>query len=402
MIGRRTTDQRLNPTFQRELANWVCDYHFKVSASLINTAFGTSIIWNAIFALHGLDVDFRSTFADIYSFLPSVVDQLKIRRSFFSAWVTFRKGQPIEIVDSSIGLRGIVAPGIEIHRSYLRTFSEATESMYDDGRHSSSISVWQIVLREVFNIVFFVAVCFSFIPSFELFQTAAMNQPFGVALLGTTASVLVQCIVWTLMARAWQMVSLLMQTDRLVELKIFPCVYQMYLRMVWGCNDWGQWFVLWGTPYYNILAKFMGATVKGDLLFNGRVQHDFHALVFADKTIVDDSVVNGHYGIGNELTVGRSVHSGVLHPGCFTVAGTIIEGPPTTETGPWRAVLGSRSKAKVTMTANGPGDIGLMGRTSASSLTWENSANDYVESSSTSVSEDDEGSVNGSEISWVA
>jgi hypothetical protein len=79
----------------------------------------------------------------------------------------------------------------------------------------------------------------------------------------------------------------------------------------------------------------MGSTVRGYLLYNGAALHDFHALVFNDKTIVDECQVKEHYQVGDELTIGTTEVAGLLHPGCFTVANTGMTG--NLERGPFRA-----------------------------------------------------------------
>uniref|UniRef100_A0A7S1YHU0 Uncharacterized protein n=1 Tax=Grammatophora oceanica TaxID=210454 RepID=A0A7S1YHU0_9STRA len=81
------------------------------------------------------------------------------------------------------------------------------------------------------------------------------------------------------------------------------------------------------------------------MLFFGNRMYDFHALVFRDKTIVDGCHINGHYQIGSKLVIDKSIQVGVLHDGCFTMAGTVMKGSSQTETGPWRAMFPSLAHA---------------------------------------------------------
>mmetsp|Transcript_49587 Transcript_49587/g.73891 ORF Transcript_49587/g.73891 Transcript_49587/m.73891 type:complete len:90 (-) Transcript_49587:307-576(-) len=73
---------------------------------------------------------------------------------------------------------------------------------------------------------------------------------------------------------------------------------------------------------------------------NGRIVHDFHALTFRDKTIIDECQATAHMQIGKSMTVEPTTHSGVLHEGCFTFAGSQFDGSHMMEYGPSRPIFG--------------------------------------------------------------
>ena len=128
LIRCRTNEERLRPTLCVKLANWVCDYHFRVSSALFTTLTAGSKIWNVILRLHGLDVDFQSAIVSNDIFPPSKVDQLRVRRSFVSAGVIFQLGGVIDILDSTVGYRVNVGSGVQIHRSSVAAMMEVEQA----------------------------------------------------------------------------------------------------------------------------------------------------------------------------------------------------------------------------------------------------------------------------------
>jgi hypothetical protein len=178
----------------------------------------------------------------------------------------------------------------------------------------------------------------SLIPSFEFFLYAVLHSSLGVAAVGLAGTIVIQCVVWTILLRLLRSLVLLNSRDAFY----FHTMYAVFLLFYsWILSTYSHWFALWGTPFFTVLMRFMGAEVKGELLYYGRSMHDFSNLIFEDKTIIDDCQLTGHYQVGNNLTIGPSHHAGLLHEGCFTVANTFMEG--NVERGPWKAILGNAS-----------------------------------------------------------
>jgi len=343
MIGRRREGTRRCPSVLVSFSEWACDYHYKVSTSIFFTALPTSRVWNVILMLHGLDVDLRSGFSNVHASPPSVVDRLFIRRSFLGPWISFRSGERIEIVDSTIGLRAVLQSGIQIHRSTILAFGEAETSVYDTFTKPTKETLVELLVSEGMAILRFLLLCVSSLPAFEVYGAiGASGWSIHHTLSGIVALIATLCVsLWVLTWFTQAIALMLLQKARSSMPGVFArSWYYLYIHVVLFNNNWGHWFLLWGSPFYNGLASSLGAKIKGNFLFNGRGQHDFHALAFEDKTIVDDCHVTGHIQIGKELRVGPSVHCGVLHEGCVTVSGTVMEGSFMKETGPMRALLG--------------------------------------------------------------
>ena len=169
LVRRRTTEERLRPTLCVKLANWVCDYHFRVSSALFRTLTAGSKIWNVILRLHGLDVDFQSAIVSNDIFPPSKVDQLRVRRSFVSAGVIFQLGGAIDILDSTVGYRVNVGSGVQIHRSSVAAMMEVeqactartpTDSFHED----------VFVASEVCSLLVTLLILVCLVPAFEFFN----------------------------------------------------------------------------------------------------------------------------------------------------------------------------------------------------------------------------------------
>jgi hypothetical protein len=342
LIGRRRPPQsKRDSSVWREFCYWACDYHFDVTSRLFGVVSDLSRIWNVILMAHGLDIDMKSAFVNVqHNFPPSKVDFLQIRNSFVSAGVSFEIGEgKTKIIDSSIGYSVQVAPGVEVRRSAVQPFGEVNESLCDHNlKNQIQVSSSVAALKELFMLLTVGISISSLIPSFEFFLYAALHSSLGVAAVGLAGTVVIQCVVWTILLRLLQSLVLLNNRDALY----FQPMYAVFLIFYsWVLSTYSHWFALWGTPFFTLLMRFMGAEVKGELLYYGRELHDFPHLIFDDKTIIDECQLTGHYQVGHDLTIGPSHHAGLLHEECFTVANTFMQG--NVERGPWKAILGNAS-----------------------------------------------------------
>jgi len=131
MIGRRKCSGSIKPpSLWVTFSDWACDYHFRTTRTVFHFVGCLSKVWNIILMLHGLDIDFQTGVVDEGCFAPSMMNQVVGRRSLFASWVSFRPGEKIEVVDSTIGLRAVLSSGIKVHRSSIRTFGEVQSVTY--------------------------------------------------------------------------------------------------------------------------------------------------------------------------------------------------------------------------------------------------------------------------------
>ena len=155
------------------------------------------------------------------------------------------------------------------------------------------------------------------VPAFEFFNFAVKESPVLIAVPALVLTLVIQCVSWTLLLRLVQAAALFLKRGGVVA---YEPLYHTFIQITFEAKRWAQWSMLYGTPFFKTFLQCMGSNVKGDLFYNGSGLHDFHALVFEDKTIVDGCQVTGHYQVGNTLTIGTSTAAGLLHPGCLTVA----------------------------------------------------------------------------------
>eukprot|EP00541_Cyclophora_tenuis_P018369 CAMPEP_0116545510 /NCGR_PEP_ID=MMETSP0397-20121206/2710_1 /TAXON_ID=216820 /ORGANISM="Cyclophora tenuis, Strain ECT3854" /LENGTH=134 /DNA_ID=CAMNT_0004069835 /DNA_START=134 /DNA_END=538 /DNA_ORIENTATION=- len=121
---------------------------------------------------------------------------------------------------------------------------------------------------------------------------------------------------------------------------VIPFYYTL-LTYEWTCHMWALWFLLYGTPYFSLLLKLLGAQVEGELLYFGSVLQDPYSITFADKTIVDESAVTGHHQVFSTLTRSATKVGGVLHRGTRALGGSnLVDGGGSLaqEYGPFRFV----------------------------------------------------------------
>jgi len=115
-------------------------------------------------------------------------------------------------------------------------------------------------------------------------------------------------------------------------------LHSVYLGFSFAVQLWWILPLLWGTPMMKYAMITLGCDVRGRrLLYFGNRLYDFHLLTFADRTIVDESHVTGHYGVLQSMTLGRCYVSGVLHRNCFVMANSVVRDE---QSGPNRVILG--------------------------------------------------------------
>mmetsp|Transcript_49588 Transcript_49588/g.73895 ORF Transcript_49588/g.73895 Transcript_49588/m.73895 type:complete len:108 (-) Transcript_49588:1795-2118(-) len=77
----------------------------------------------------------------------------------------------------------------------------------------------------------------------------------------------------------------------------------------------GHGFGLFGTLFFDVLTGIMGASIEGSMEEKVFFQRK------DENNVVDECQIDAHVQIGKDMTVEPSVHSGVLHEGCFSLAG---------------------------------------------------------------------------------
>ncbi|CAB9496118.1 D-alanine--D-alanyl carrier protein ligase [Seminavis robusta] len=339
LIGKRDPSDDYDGSLYRRATNWACDFHFRVACWTLTPFFGQSRLWNIVLILHGLDVDLESGLNNPYFiFYPSNVDFVKIRKSFvatISLDFTNRGDSKIEIINSSVGYNVILHAGVKIVRSVIPPRSDVSDSVYDlnPGEPWKLGLMMDWILPEVVQMLLNLVIFASLIPAYEIGLAATKSSSISITISGIAAAFVLQLFLWLLLSRVVEK-----------ALWILPAHAQrsffgVYINQVWLFRE-GNWlvFLLYGTPMFAYYARMMGATVEGELWYFGNALYEYDFLHFKGSTIVDSAHVSGHYIDSNGLTIADTCVSGLLHPGCYASAGSVVS---AAEHGPWKVFLRS-------------------------------------------------------------
>jgi len=321
LIGRR--DPAEKETMWSRGVDWICDFHFTSSIMILYTL-NNSKAWNIVLMLHGLDVDFATGVIGVLCYPPSKVDSIKLRKSFVSIFLDIGREEgkgKTEIIESSIGMSAAIDPGVKVVRSTVRPFVHVKEDLHDDRTFDPApYPLWKWVARDIFYLIEMVSVPWTFIPLYELMMAFPTGASLGIQVLGVAFAILLQCVVWTCYLRLLQFVAYsLPDTSARTPLLHTLSSYE------WTVQTYGLWCLLFGTPFFGKVLQVFGSTVEGRLLFFGEVVQDIPLLSFADKTIVDNSIVTGHHQVYSVMTLRSTSVGGVVHAGSRLFGGACVE-----------------------------------------------------------------------------
>ncbi|CAB9515555.1 D-alanine--D-alanyl carrier protein ligase [Seminavis robusta] len=346
LIGKRDPSDDYDGSLYRRATNWACDFHFRIACWTLTPFFGQSRIWNIVLFLHGLDVDMESGLNNPYLiFYPSKVDFVKIRKSFvatISLDFTNQGDSKIEIINSSVGYNVTLHAGVKIMQSAIPPRSDVSESVYDLNQSGEAWKlglIMDLFLPEVVQMLLNFEIFASLIPAYEIGLAATRSSSVSTTICGIAAAVVLQLFLWLLSSRAVERV--LMALPKYAQQSFFG----VYINHVWIFRE-GSWlvFLLYGTPMFAYYARMMGAAVEGELWYFGNALYEYECLHFKGITVVDSIHVSGHYIDRNGLTIDDTYVSGLLHPGCYASAGSVVS---AAEHGPWKVFLRSDMGAKV-------------------------------------------------------
>ncbi|CAB9513791.1 D-alanine--D-alanyl carrier protein ligase [Seminavis robusta] len=334
LIGKRDASDEYGGSLWKQASNWACDFHFRIAAWTLIPFFGQSKVWHFILFLHGLDVDMKSTLSHPYTiFFPSKVDFVKIRCSFIPTStldLSKKANSKIEIINSSIGYNSNLHSGVKIIKSKIPPRSNVSDSVYNlnHSDNSQNVSSFTLLLPELGQQLLNVVLFSSIVPAYEIGLAATKSSSLTVSACGLTVAFTLQLFIWILLTQAAEKVLLSLPHN---GQQIFFGIYINHVRQFRA----GNWLVmvLYGTPMFAYFARLMGAEVDGDLWYFGNSLYEYGNLHFQGCSIVDSAHVAGHYIDGNGLTIDDTYVSGLLHPGCYASAGSVVS---AAEHGPWK------------------------------------------------------------------
>lgn len=345
-IGKRSPGPVRNSLLQK-IADWAVDWHFRKTTSLIHSLTFNSRLWNIVLMMHGMDIDTHSKVVP-QNFVPSNFDLISVRNSFVST-ATFSTKEnnhyhPIKIQNSNIGfwvhLRAInelnisgatVPPLTHVSCSIVSTEQDSRVFVF---------SSWELVkdesLKSVGYFLSFVLLFVTVIPSYEVWMNVYGNPSSTfVAVLALASVLILLTLTWTSVLVCVQYVSLINSSDRPGIAKS-NILYALYLSMAFAYQEYSFLYTLLGTPAFNIIVKFLGTKLNGRALLFPQRMYEFPYITIADKTIVDNSHVSGHYAVYNDVNLGPTNISGVLHEGSYATNTSIVK----EESEAWRSFVG--------------------------------------------------------------
>ena len=370
IIGKRT-EGPFSDSLRRTFADWAVDWHFGISINMLCVISSRSRVWNVVLWLHGMDID-SSSVVLATNFLPSMMDLVTIKRSFLSSPISIKiKGEKsyfsIDITNSSIGYRVSLDPEgyMQITNTIIPPLTRVTNSTKKDSKDNvrglvEGFSMWELIKDESIHAVFCVLSCAilfcSLLPPYEIWMNC-FGDPTSIwmAVPALASTLAVQTISWVALFAVWQAVALANSEESGKPWN--KTLYKTYIDMSYNLQVFSFITALLGSPMYNVLVKFLGGKIDGYVILLPQEMYEFPYLSFENETIVEKSNILGHYVVYNDIALGPSQISGIIHEGNFAgnarVDG-IIEKEPC-----YRAFVGSGRNKEISAGNNSDEPPGL-------------------------------------------
>mmetsp|Transcript_49587 Transcript_49587/g.73888 ORF Transcript_49587/g.73888 Transcript_49587/m.73888 type:complete len:149 (-) Transcript_49587:620-1066(-) len=147
-------------------------------------------------------------------------------------------------MDSTIGYRAVLSPGIKVHRSVVRMYGIVKENLYDERFRPGGLPTrGDIIIDEVRSLLFCLLICVSFVPPYESYTfTVSFDQTLSMMLLGVLSSVAVWFLVWLVLALAIQGLAVFLMKHKRKVSHLEDSLYQVLVQVVWltGRGDIGS------------------------------------------------------------------------------------------------------------------------------------------------------------------
>ncbi|CAB9512743.1 Putative fatty-acid--CoA ligase FadD21 [Seminavis robusta] len=328
------------------LADWAADYHFRLVTLPFRIFAKNSRLVNVLLMLHGCSIDFVSK-VDIESFPPSKMDLVRVRRSFIGA-VTFDvKSDGIfhrtMLEEASLGQFSHIGADVSVKRTVIPPLSYVNESVIQDRikkknrmGHSCKLYFRELAII-VLDLVVLGAVLATVFPSYLIFKVLLDLVSIATIIPFTAAALIAQSLSWFVVFALLQFITLLGTTKGRMR-PWFPCLHPVYINCADTYQQWSFFRVVWGSPVFTTMARMMGASVEGRVVFLGERIYDFRLVSAAARTVLDGVLVVGHNIVYDRLKFGRSRCSGIIRERTFVMADSSTT---RKESGPWQAIAKS-------------------------------------------------------------
>lgn len=343
-IGKRKPGP-FQDTTKKLFLEWAVDWHYANAMSVLLSFSFNSRIWNIILRMHGLNIDYKSKiFPDLVP--PSTFDLLKIRKSFLSV-VSFDPEKDgsfheIDITESSIGynthiggnsvkISGVVVPPMSFVRNNTIT------SNTDVRRSTNRMQTNEVLIAFFFlaNIGLYVL---ALVPSYVLWTQ--VFKPVSIWVVPTLASCLL-LHVFSLMIinKIVHFITFLSCSQKNPSEPWCIELYLTYQSFNYNFYILSMMLVFQGSPAFNLILRLSGVIFEGyAIVYTNPCLYEHSYITLEDKTIIDSSLIIGHYVVYDKITLGPCRVSGTLHRGTYVVASYLT----SKESGPYHRFVGER------------------------------------------------------------
>ena len=197
---------------------------------------------------------------------------------------------------------------------------------------SFGLTSCELILHEIgYAIIFGIFFC-TLIPSYELWFLFGNSILVEIPALSTALAL--QTLVWALLFLCVQYVSLFDSREH--GKPASKTMYSLYNTMSFHFQQYSFLNIFHGSPGFNLILKLLGMRIEGRALIYPQRIHEFPFITVSDETIIDGSHITGHYVVHNNIKLGPSSFSGILHEGTYAANALLAD----KESGPLRAFVG--------------------------------------------------------------
>ena len=348
LIGHQRRPGKQNPSWRYYPADWAADYHFYLVTLPFRIFARNSRLCNLILMLHGMDIDFASK-VEMECFPPSKMDLIHVRESSIGT-VTFDvKSEGVyyrtNIVQSSLGQFCHVDVDVSIIKALIPPLTIVGESVIKHKlkpERSMKTSCWLfldelcIVLLDKVKLVL---VALTAYPAYLVWTHVPPAVSMDVSIVTCVPigalSLAAEFLSWLVLFLSLNAITFL----GVSQTRARPWISGMHWVYQTAADTFEQWSffrIFYGTPIFPFLARLMGATVEGRVLYFGERIYDFPLITLGDRTVIDNALVVGHSIDYGQLTFGHTHVHGLVHERTFVMAGSSTAGRD--ESGPWHAM----------------------------------------------------------------
>ena len=325
-------------------ADWAADYHFYLVTLPWRVFANNSRLSNLVLMFHGMDIDFASK-VEMECFPPSKMDLIHVSESSIGDVSFDVKSEGIyyrtNIVESSLSQYSHVDYDVSIVKTLILPFTFVEDSVIKhklkpERKMKPSCALF---LKELFiftlDVVNLVLVAFTAFPAFLVWKQLEEYTSIATCVPISALALTVKFLAWMVLIIVLNFITFLGVSKNRTTPWI-PDMHWVYKTAADSFEHWSFFRIFYGTPVFPLLARIMGASLKGQMLYFGERIYDLPLITVGDRTVIDNALVVGHNMDYGKIDFGRSEASGILHERTYIMSNSSTAGRD--ESGPWHAM----------------------------------------------------------------